>query len=140
MHTAPAGFRSKRAIDLYFLYVAFVTVVYGLVVFPRFGRKWLLSDWLIGYQGGFVRRGLPGEVFYLLGRGIHLQPALLAVAANLVVCGRWFCRRLRWRFRSSAFWAGSIRKFCFSRRLRCLRRCLSGAACLPERRSDISAV
>ena len=22
------------------------------------------SDWLINYQGGFIRRGLPGEIFY----------------------------------------------------------------------------
>lgn len=26
------------------------------------------SDWLINYQGGFVRRGLPGEIFYQLNR------------------------------------------------------------------------
>src|SRR5262245_54468967 len=28
--------------------------------------NWGMTDWLINYQGGFVRRGLPGELFYRL--------------------------------------------------------------------------
>ena len=32
-----------------------------------------VQDWLINYQGGFVRRGIPGELFYQLYNftGIH---------------------------------------------------------------------
>lgn len=41
----------------------------------RFG-VWPMSEWLINYQGGFVRRGLIGEVLFQLNPGAPLIPAL----------------------------------------------------------------
>jgi hypothetical protein len=35
---------------------------------------WMRSDWLIGYQGGFVRRGLAGSFIYLLADTTGLDP------------------------------------------------------------------
>ncbi len=41
----------------------------------RFG-VWPISEWLINYQGGFVRRGLIGEVLYQLFPGQALIPKI----------------------------------------------------------------
>jgi hypothetical protein len=41
----------------------------------RFG-VWPMSEWLINYQGGFVRRGLLGEVLFQLSPGQPLIPLL----------------------------------------------------------------
>lgn len=38
---------------------------------------WTPGDWLINYNGGFVRRGLSGELILLASRGLHLTPVLL---------------------------------------------------------------
>jgi len=32
------------------------------------GHPWQTGDWLINYQSGFVRRGLIGELFFMLSR------------------------------------------------------------------------
>jgi hypothetical protein len=46
--------------------------------------QWILGDWLINYQGGFVRRGLTGQIIFLLSQWLHLSPLLIAVAVALV--------------------------------------------------------
>ena|GEM_PF-693110 len=40
---------------------------------------WNTSDWLINYQGGFVRRGLIGELLYQLSHNLHLCSLTAAV-------------------------------------------------------------
>ena len=45
--------------------------------------QWILGDWLINYQGGFVRRGLMGQIIFFLSRWLHLSPLLIAVAVAL---------------------------------------------------------
>lgn len=38
---------------------------------------WNLGEWLINYSGGFVRRGLPGEVASLLSGVFNISPAIV---------------------------------------------------------------
>ncbi len=77
--------RLPRAADLYFLLLAAWTLAYSLFLFPRLARKWLLGDWLINYQGGFVRRGLPGELALRLAHLSALSPTVWIVAALLLL-------------------------------------------------------
>jgi hypothetical protein len=46
--------------------------------------QWILGDWLINYQGGFVRRGLTGQIILLLSQWLHVSPLLTAVAVALI--------------------------------------------------------
>ncbi len=46
--------------------------------------QWILGDWLINYQGGFVRRGLTGQIIFLLSQWLHVSPLMVAVAVALV--------------------------------------------------------
>ncbi len=46
--------------------------------------QWILSDWLINYQGGFVRRGLMGQIIFLLTSWLHVSPLLLAVVVAMI--------------------------------------------------------
>ena len=45
--------------------------------------EWILGDWLINYQGGFVRRGLVGQIIFLLSQWLHVSPLLVTVAVAL---------------------------------------------------------
>jgi hypothetical protein len=75
----PAGSRATRtALNLFFLYIGAMTLVQGLAA-ARISRDWIISDWLINYQGGFVRRGLPGETAFLLARQFHVSPVYIVV-------------------------------------------------------------
>lgn len=44
---------------------------------------WFVSEWLINYQGGFVRRGLPGELFYQLFQHTGISPYLLILVVGI---------------------------------------------------------
>lgn len=60
----------------YLLFIACVTV--PLTIFRALHPNgWTPGDWLVNYEGGFVRRGLPGEVLLELAHGLHLSPVLL---------------------------------------------------------------
>jgi len=43
--------------------------------------SWQITEWLINYQGGFVRRGLTGELIFLAHKYFNLDPYLLIVAS-----------------------------------------------------------
>ena len=70
--------------DLYLAFVTLAIVTYGFLL-HRWSSSWILSDWLINYEGGFVRRGLAGQVFYWLGHLLHIAPKQLVVPAVLVM-------------------------------------------------------
>lgn len=57
-----------------------------------------LTEWLINYSGGFVRRGLPGEILLHLSAMTGLQANHLALAFSTVcflVLTAWFLRHAR---------------------------------------------
>lgn len=63
-------------------------------------REWGISEWLINYQGGFVRRGLLGQVLFLLYQlhPFNLRFALLTISVLtsflfLILIVRIFIRR-----------------------------------------------
>lgn len=47
--------------------------------------SWPMTEWLINYSGGFVRRGLPGEILLRAARATHLGIHLLVVAVSLLL-------------------------------------------------------
>jgi hypothetical protein len=67
-------------IDTYFLYIAVITSALGVIMIRK-DRAWTISDWLINYQGGYVRRGLAGEIFYLFSRLLHISPIAFVLMA-----------------------------------------------------------
>ena len=46
---------------------------------------WTPGDWLVNYEGGFVRRGLPGEGILLTSHLLHLSPVTLGSLAPLAL-------------------------------------------------------
>lgn len=83
--------KSRTWVNLFFVYFVLVTFINGLIV-ERVSRNWIISSWLINYQGGFVRRGLPGEIFYLLSRLTHVTPVFYVVGTYLSLYAVYFFR------------------------------------------------
>lgn len=71
------------------LFVFFLAAFLETAVFAYHGyvlnRASTAGDWLINYQGGFVRRGLTGEVFFDLSSWTGIPPGAYA-AATQVAC------------------------------------------------------
>jgi len=95
---------SRRLVNLFFAYLGVATLLSGLWVSRR-SRNWVVSDWLINYEGGFVRRGLPGEVAFLLGRLVHVSPIAFVVAFYLLFFAVFLLAAWHLALRSSLnFW------------------------------------
>ena len=47
--------------------------------------SWQITEWLINYAGGFVRRGLPGEALYYLSSHLGIQANHIAIAISLAL-------------------------------------------------------
>ncbi len=66
---------------------------------------WILGDWFIDYSGGFVRRGLSGEIVYAAAAAFHL-PALGVAKGILLLLFEIFIGLFSlalWRVGDSAF-------------------------------------
>jgi hypothetical protein len=46
--------------------------------------SWQMTDWLIDYSGGFVRRGLAGEGILIASRATGIPPNLMVIGISLV--------------------------------------------------------
>lgn len=85
----PAGGRLVLAVV--FGYVV-ATLVW--VVCRDTGHGWKTADWLINYQGGFVRRGLIGQTIFSLGRFGNPVYIATALQTGLFAAVVWQASRL----------------------------------------------
>jgi len=74
-----------KAAILSYLFLVFVATVCGAWLVFESNSVWKVGDWLINYQGGFVRRGLIGELFFVLSSWTGLSPVFF-VFATQVAC------------------------------------------------------
>ena len=42
-----------------------------------YDNSWTVGEWLISYAGGFVRRGLPGQIIFYLSSKLDINPIIL---------------------------------------------------------------
>lgn len=75
----------KLLTTFYFLYV--LVLIYRLIegIWTGYAKEsWPITELLINYQGGFVRRGLLGEALYRIAPFIHFSPYYIIIALCLI--------------------------------------------------------
>lgn len=72
----------KRNLRAYFYFI-FITTVVGCLLAYFENNPWKMGDWLINYQGGFVRRGIFGEIFYKLSSVTQINPGFFTFLAQV---------------------------------------------------------
>jgi len=92
---------------LYLLFIALVTAVIGLYNL-HLRSDWAMADWLINYSGGFVRRGLTGQLALTASKSaltlahLHLSPFVTILALQYllyaaILLAVWkLLRHIRW--------------------------------------------
>jgi hypothetical protein len=71
-------------ISMAFLFLT--AIVFQLYKSFKWGHdSWQMTEWLINYSGGFVRRGLSGELFYWLAKITEIQAIYFVIFFSLVV-------------------------------------------------------
>lgn len=69
---------ARRDIYIILFYLLFILILFDILfnqIISGFAKEsWGVTEWLINYQGGFVRRGLAGEVLFQLNNYLELSP------------------------------------------------------------------
>ncbi len=60
----PGTYYIEKAMTAFFFAVTLSAALYAFIYMPGY-NKYEISDWMINYQGGFVRRGLMGELLFM---------------------------------------------------------------------------
>jgi len=73
-------------------YLVILLVLIGIGGWHQIGfhEGFNIGDWLINYQGGFVRRGLVGEFLFLLSRISGINPAILLICLQIFIFSMYF--------------------------------------------------
>ena len=81
MQTEGYGQSVQTFVRAYLVALFLSLIATGIYMINAGGRDWGYGDWLINYQGGFIRRGFMGEVSFLLAKPLHMDP-IYFVALN----------------------------------------------------------
>jgi hypothetical protein len=83
--TQSKGFTIVRGVVGLYLSLLLLELIAVGAWMTRSNRDWGLPEWLINYQGGFIRRGLPGTILRSVSHVTHV-PAIYMAAAIGIVC------------------------------------------------------
>ena len=53
-------------------------------------NNWIIGDWLINYQAGFIRRGFIGELIYQIAHFSSINPGLIVIFIQILFYGLFF--------------------------------------------------
>ena len=67
----------KFSFEIFFTILIILGIPLNLYKNRFYDNSWTVGEWLISYAGGFVRRGLPGELVRFFSRKYSLSPIVL---------------------------------------------------------------
>ena len=73
----------KISLDNFFLTLIIFGIPLNLYKNRFYDRSWTVGEWLISYSGGFVRRGLPGEIIHFFSSNYQISPIYLIWTASI---------------------------------------------------------
>lgn len=92
-------FIKKLNLEYFFLIICIFGIPLNLFKNRFYDNSWTIGEWLINYSGGFVRRGLPGEIIYFLSSNFNINPIIFVwIISVLSIFGLFilikvFCRK-----------------------------------------------
>ena len=69
--------RNELRLQQFFIILIFLGIPLNLYKNSSYDNSWTIGEWLISYAGGFVRRGLPGELIHIISEGFGISPIFL---------------------------------------------------------------
>ena len=88
----------KPSLDNFFITLIVLGIPLNLYKNRFYDDSWNVGEWLISYAGGFVRRGLPGQIIHFVSITFSVSPILLvwflSIAASLCLAAIlfYFCK------------------------------------------------
>ena len=84
---------NSNKINLFFkIYIIAIFFSSILILYHKFlhPTDWTTSEWLINYNGGFVRRGLIGELLLLINQFLNLNPRYLVYIFEVIILAFYY--------------------------------------------------
>ena len=69
--------KRKYSFEIFFATLIILGIPLNLYKNRFYDNSWTVGEWLISYAGGFVRRGLPGELIHFISEQYSFSPILL---------------------------------------------------------------
>lgn len=66
-----------KFVSLFFLICILVGIPINLISNSSYDAGWTIGEWLVSYQGGFIRRGFSGSIIYFLTDQFNINPIFL---------------------------------------------------------------
>ena len=67
-------FPNKLRLQYFFIILILLGVPLNLYNNRFYDNSWTIGEWLISYKGGFVRRGLPGQIIHIISENFTISP------------------------------------------------------------------
>ena len=83
-------FSNNRILLTYFLYLVLSFIFFLIFHINEFPTKYIFTDWLINYEGGFVRRGLIGQVIFELSKFLNFQIKFVMLFFQITIYSIYF--------------------------------------------------
>ncbi len=74
-----------KIVGFIFLICILVGIPINLISNTSYDAGWTIGEWLVSYQGGFIRRGLSGSIIYTLTNNFNINPIFLIWTISLVL-------------------------------------------------------
>tara|TARA_Y100000994_G_scaffold34980_1_gene25488 strand:+ start:63 stop:1373 length:1311 start_codon:yes stop_codon:yes gene_type:complete len=74
----------KFSFEILFTLLIILGIPLNLYKNRFYDNSWTVGEWLISYAGGFVRRGLPGELIYFISTQYSLSPIFIVWFFSIV--------------------------------------------------------
>ena len=73
------SYKKNKIVFVYFIYIILAYILFLIAHSEQFPAKYVFTDWLINYEGGFIRRGLMGQISYELSNltGLKIKNIIL---------------------------------------------------------------
>ena len=90
----------RPSLGTFFITLIFLGIPLNLYKNRFYDNSWTVGEWLISYAGGFVRRGLPGQIIYFISNSFRISPIFLvwffsiASLVSLTALLFYFCKDL----------------------------------------------
>ena len=72
-----ASNKLERILSIYFFILLVIGTFLNLFSNRYYENGWTIGEWLINYEGGFVRRGLIGAIIYKITSALEINPIIL---------------------------------------------------------------
>ena len=81
---------NNKILSTYFLYLILGCIFYLVFHIGEFPNKYTYTDWLINYEGGFVRRGLLGQIVFELSKFLNIQLQFILLLIQIAIYCTYF--------------------------------------------------